>query len=218
MGSIDLDPRLRKLRVAFAGLTRRRFRPVDFDELVYDRLNAAYESIHGLCRVILQGRGAEDGAGTLPMGSLLVNMDTLFEQFVAEWLRQHLPPPWRVEAQETVRLDESGGFSIRPDLVLYHGSERRLVADTKHQLAEGRPSVGHLYQILAYCRALRLRTGVLLYPDLDQPGDRLVVADGANALHADGVDLRKSWAEIEEGMRRLTERLLTLAETGAGAP
>jgi len=210
-GSTDLDQRLRKLRRAFSWLTPRRFRPADFDQFVYDRLNAPYEVIHGICRLILEGRGAEDGPGPLPMGSFLVNMDTLFQSFVAKWLARRLSPSWRVEAQGRASLDQHGRFKIFPDLLLYRGPDLRLVADTKYKLDRGKPSRGDLYQALAYCRALGLRTAVLVYPDIDQPGARLVVADGANELLADGVDLARPWAAVEQGMQQLMGRLLALA-------
>lgn len=210
-GAQGLDQRLRKLRVSFAGLTPRRFRPIDLDQFVYDRLNAHYEVIHGICRLILEARGAEDGPGTLPMGSFLVNMDALFQSFMAKWLETNLPPPWRVQAQGKESLDGRGRFRMYPDLLLYHGPTRRLVADTKYKLHRGDPSSADLYQALAYCRALKLRTAVLVYPDLDQPGKALVVADGANELRTDGVDLARPWATVEQGMQRLMGRLLELA-------
>jgi 5-methylcytosine-specific restriction enzyme subunit McrC len=210
-GASALDQRLRKLRVSFSRLTPRRFRPVDLDQFVYDRLNVPYEVIHGICRLILEARGAEDGRGALPMGSLLVNMDTLFQSFLARWLEQHLPAPWRVRAQGRASLDGHGRFRMYPDLQLYRGPTLRLVADTKYKLHHGDPSSADLYQALAYCRALRLRTAVLVYPDLEQPGAQLIVADGANELRTDGVDLARPWVAVEQGMQRLMARLLELA-------
>lgn len=207
----DLDRRLRKLRVSFRRLTPRRFRFTDFDQFVYDRLNAPYEVIHGICRLILEARGAEDGPGALPMGSFLVNMDSLFQSFMAKWLEKHLPPPWRVRAQGRESLDGHGRFKMYPDLLFHHGPTLRLVADTKYKLHRGDPSSADLYQALAYCRALSLRTAVLVYPDLHQPGAQLVVADGANELRTDGVDLAQPWTAVEQGMHRFMTRLLELA-------
>lgn len=210
-GAKALDQRLRKLRVSFSRLTARRFRPADFDQFVYDRLNAHYEVIHGICRLILEARGAEDAPGTLPMGSFLVNMDALFQSFMAKWLEQNLPAPWRVRAQGRESLDGLGRFKMYPDLLLYRGPTLRLVADTKYKLHRGDPASADLYQALAYCRALGLRTAVLVYPDLDEPGKQLVVADGANELRTDGVNLAGSWAAVEQGMQWLMGRLIELA-------
>lgn len=210
-GSMDLDQRLRKLRSTFSRLTPRRFRASDLDQFVYDRLNARYEIIHGICRLILDACGAEDGPGAFPMGSFLVNMNTLFESFVATWLDQNLPAPWRVRAQGRHPLDRHGRIEIRPDLLLYCGRELRLVADTKYKICHGGASSDDLYQALAYCRALRIPAAVLLYPDLDDRHLQLVVADGANELLTDGVNLARPWAAIEQGMQRLMARLLEVA-------
>lgn len=214
MGLEALDQRLRKLRVSFSRLTTRRFRPADLDQFVYDRLNVHYEVIHGICRLILEARGAEDGPGALPMGSFLVNMDTLFQSFMAKWLEEHLPPPWRVRAQGRESLDRHGRFRMYPDLLLHHGPTLRLVADTKYKLHRGEPLSADLYQALAYCRALSLRAAVLVYPDLDQPGKHLVVADGANEIRTDGVDLARPWTAVEKGMQQLMRRLLEVAAVG----
>lgn len=210
-GSLELDQRVRRASAAFSGLTPRRFRPSDLDEFVYDRLNAHYEAIHGICRLILQARGAEDGPGALPMGSFLVNMNTLFQEFVATWLDRNLPMPWRVRAQGGQTLDRQGWIKIIPDLLLYRDRELRLVADTKYKLCRGEASSEDLYQALAYCRALRVRGAVLLYPDVDDRHLHLVVVDGANELLTDGVDLARPWPAVEEGMQRLMARLLELA-------
>ncbi|MCA9705457.1 MAG: hypothetical protein KDK70_06405 [Myxococcales bacterium] len=211
-GSPQLDQRVRRSKVAFARLTPRRFRPSDLEQFTYDRLNAHYEVIHGICRLILQARGAEDAPGALPMGSFLVNMNTLFQEFVATWFERNLPAPWRMRAQGAHSLDRQGWIKIFPDLLLYHDRELRLVADTKYKLCRGEASSGDLYQALAYCRALRVRGAVLLYPDVDDRHLHLVIADGANELLTDGVDLARPWAEVEEAMRRLMERLLELAK------
>ena len=40
---------------------------------------------------------------------------------------------------------------------------------------------------------------------------QLVVADGANELRTDGVDLGHPWDVVEQGMQRLMGRLLELA-------
>ncbi len=212
-GSQDLDRPLRRLRPAFSHVSAKRFGGRDLDGFVYDRLNAHYEPIHGLCRIILEGRGAEDDQGALPMGSFLVNMNVLFEKFVETWLERHLPRPWQIRGQKRTPFDKRSVLRMFPDLLLYHDDDLRLVADTKYKLCAGVPSNEDAYQMLAYCRALKLRNGVLLYPDLTEPHSRLVVADAENELITDGIDLREPWPEVEQQMGRLMTRLLQL-----GAP
>lgn len=49
----------------------------------------------------------------------LINMADLFEKFVAEWLRAHLPEDFRLKTQEHVHIDEATGLFLKPDLTLY---------------------------------------------------------------------------------------------------
>jgi 5-methylcytosine-specific restriction enzyme subunit McrC len=211
VGRPNLDGRLRRLRAVFSVVSHRPFRGADFETFVYDRLTAHYAPIHGLCRLILEALGAEDDRGAHPMGSFLVKMDSLFERFTAAWLAARITPPWSVATQDRTPLDLTAHVTMRPDLVLYHRGRARLVADTKYKLAAGDPNRSDLYQALAYCRALRVRRAVLLYPDLSGPVTSLVTRDRENELHIDGVDLRAPWPIVEANMAALTERLLQLA-------
>lgn len=210
-----LDRRLRRLRGSFDQFSRRRFRPNDFDAFTYDRLTARYRPIHRLCRLILEAVGADDHHGAHAMGSFVVDMNVLFERFVARWIDAHLPRGWTLSAQHPVQLDQAGAKRLRADLVLLRGDERRLVADTKFRVAGGKPKDDEIYQVLAYARALRLHHAVLLYPDLDRttasPSPPLTIRDGANTIHTDGIALTRPWPEVEEALGQLLRRLLTLA-------
>lgn len=214
VGEPGLDRRLRRLRGSFAPFSRRRFRPSEFDAFTYDRLTAHYRPIHRLCRLILEAMGADDDHGAHAMGSFVVDMNALFERFMARWLAAHLPRGWTLSAQYPVQLDQAGAKRLRADLVLLRGDERRLVADTKFRLAAGKPKDDELYQVLAYARALRLRHAVLLYPDLDRstatPSPPLTIRDGANTIHTDGISLARPWPEVEQALVELLERLLVL--------
>ena len=210
-GEPGLDRRLRRLRSAFTSATLKTVRASELSDVTYDRLTRHYEPIHALCRLILDALGAEiDGA--LPMGSFLVDMNRLFERFVAAWLSEHLPPPWSLATQLHTPLDRAGRIRLAPDLVLQHRDRVAVVADTKYKLAGGVPDPHDLYQALAYCRALRIPNAVLVYPDLRAPARPIVVRDGENVLHVDGIELDREWSDVEEQMSGLLHRLLALGE------
>lgn len=210
LGEPAIDARLARLRAAFAYVSRRPFRISELEALHYDRLNQHYQPIHALCRLILAALGADDEAGGHPMGSFLVNMDDLFERFVAAWLGRKLPAPFRLEAQRATSLDRSGALGLRPDLVLADRAGARVVADTKYKLGSGRPSSGDAYQALAYCRALGVRTACLIYPE--RRASRWVVRDGENEIAAEGIEIDKPWGKVEEGMRALMQSLIGSAK------
>ncbi len=205
-----LAARLRRLRVAFAHLGTRHFVSSDFDRFEYDRLTEHYRSIHALCRILLDARGGEDVHGELSVGSLLVDMNLVFERFVAAWLAANLPDPWRVTTQAGRSLDVGGKLSIIPDLLLTRGAELQVVADTKYKAgSRGTPENTDAYQALAYCRALGVRSCVLIYPD-HVPRLRFVVTDGKNEILTKGVTLDGSVPEIEASMQRLCDGLIDL--------
>jgi 5-methylcytosine-specific restriction enzyme subunit McrC len=159
----------RIVRTAFRSLqgevTLRPCRPLECVGRVYNRLNIDYEVLHSLCRFFLEQSGPGYREGEWRMIPFLVNMARLYELFVAEWLKQHLPERYRLSAQEEVVLQASGEASINIDLVLYDRERGEPVAvlDTKYKLPDA-PAPGDLHQIVAYATARGCRQGALIYP------------------------------------------------------
>ena len=58
---------------------------------LYNRLNGDYEVLHGLCRFFLEQSGPMHSSGDHMTFPFLIDMAHLYELFVAEWLREHLP-------------------------------------------------------------------------------------------------------------------------------
>lgn len=215
-GATDLDLRLRRLRRTFAIASRRTFRGTDLDRFTYDRLTLAYRPAHRLCRILLDGLGADDERGSDPLGSFVVDMNILFERFVAMWLTQHLPGDWELSRQHPVILDRAGSKRLAADIVLVRDRVPYVVADTKYRMSGGVPKDNELYQVLAYSRALEIRHAVLLYPDIAEARRPVVIRDGQNTIHVDGIDLARPWAEVERAMHALSERLVGIGSAAAG--
>ncbi|MGO8684204.1 MAG: McrC family protein, partial [Thermoleophilia bacterium] len=92
---------------------------------LYNRLNDDYEPLHGLCRFFLEHSGPHLDTGDRAMLPFLIDMNRLFELFVAEWLRDHLPKTHGIKAQEHVEITSAGGLEFVVDLVLYDAAENR---------------------------------------------------------------------------------------------
>lgn len=204
--------RLQRLRHLLQELSLVRFRPSDIEAFSYDRLNEHYRPVHALCRLILEARGVELEQGSMSTGSLLVDMNRLFEAFLARWLQAHLRAPWSLRSQWQSTLDQGQQVAIRPDLVLLREGRPVLVADTKYKVDKVRPSREDAYQALAYCRGLGVRQCVLIYPDLGRDGSRVTVRDGENAIGVAGIPLGRSWAEVLEAMEGLARELVRSGE------
>ncbi len=229
-----LRHRLRRLRKEFSFAALRHFSPTDIGAFEYDRLSTHYEPIHVLCRILLECRGLDQPSGSYPLGTYLVDMNLLFERFIAAWFRENLPSPWSLRAQEPKHLDLGNRVRMRLDLCLEKHDEICLVADTKYKrthdevedaddvitVLDGpasrvRVAPNDLYQVLAYCRALEIWSGVLLYPDWVGPPVRFRIRDDANEIVADGVDLGMPPEDVELAMGGLMRRLLSAGARAA---
>jgi 5-methylcytosine-specific restriction enzyme subunit McrC len=131
----------------------------------YDRLNADYAVLHALCRFFLEGMGPSHDKGVHLMVPFLVDMERLFELFVAQWLRRHLPTHIKLQEQQRVPLSGNGNLSFNIDLVLSDRASSRVltVLDTKYKRSS-QPSAEDVAQVVAYAQAQGCQEAVLVYP------------------------------------------------------
>lgn len=184
-------------------------RSVDMNRFTYSRQNDHYQPIHRFCRLFLDGFSLSEHAGESPFDGFLMDMNVLFERFIALKLRHHLErvsPAWRLAAQSTYPLDEHNSLRIQPDLLLDHAGTRTLVADTKYKLNPR--NISDFYQIITYCTVLGLNRGMLIYPrhekDLEQS---LVVRRSGTVIEEVSVDLRESRESIENAIGAIARKI-----------
>ncbi len=133
-------------------------------QLSYNRLNRNYEPLHALCRFILDHASPALASGDDAMLPFLIDMNRLYERFVTAWLKQQLPPPWRVEAQEVVRKGAGGQLHFQIDLTIYDGDNRpHMVLDIKYK-NDVRPQQSDIQQIIAYAQVKECAQAALIYP------------------------------------------------------
>ena len=131
----------------------------------YDRLNHDYAPMHALCGFFLDHSGPSHELGDRTMLPFLVNMEVLFERFVAVWFQRHLPDGLSVRAQENVQISEEGSVHFRIDLVLYDEVHDTVLAvlDTKYKLPKTISSAD-IAQVVAYAEAKGCHEAMLVYP------------------------------------------------------
>lgn len=157
----------------------------DLDHIHLDRLDRHYDQILGLCRLLLESSTLDFGSGRITQLAFVFDMNRLFEEFVAEFLKRH-----------TGKIDLGGGkrlstvsyqyrlgklfgeFEMKPDLVLTDGDGESFIVDTKYKTLDPEKRRGGLtqadiYQMYAYANAGErvYKDVVLLYPAVsrDQP-------------------------------------------------
>jgi 5-methylcytosine-specific restriction enzyme subunit McrC len=137
---------------------------------LYHRLNEDYRPLHALCRFFLEHSGPGQPVGRHKMVPFLINMEQLYELFVAEWLKPRLPAPLSLKVQEHTGTEAVSAFI---DLVVYNmaGGQAEYILDTKYK-TPAKPANADIYQVVAYAEAKNCREAILIYPaPLPQPLD-----------------------------------------------
>ena len=135
----------------------------------YNRLNRDYEPIHALCRFFLDNIGPVHESGERPVPGFLINMATLFERFVAEWIRsapELAAHGLRLAYQDRVVLHDSSRLTFIFDILLKDTGtgETRYVIDTKYKVPE-KPANEDVFQVISYAAQQECTEAILIYPE-----------------------------------------------------
>ncbi|MEU0739014.1 restriction endonuclease [Streptomyces sp. NPDC006134] len=177
------------------------------------RLNARYHHALRLARAVLDGISAEHAPGGLRIDGFLFDMNKLFEDFVSAALREALQAMGSghtVRLQAPHHLDEAATIRMKPDFVLYgpDGSPCAVVdAKYKAEKRGGYPDAD-LYQMLAYCTALGLREGHLVYAKGNAPHAAHRVRHAGIIIHQHALDLDQDPAGLLMEVEELAQQLM----------
>jgi 5-methylcytosine-specific restriction enzyme subunit McrC len=165
MGSERTLPTVRQAYRALQGLTTPQpFGPQACLGRTYHRLNEDYRPLHALCYFFLDQSGPTHSVGERRMLPFLIDMARLYELFVAEWLKTHLPAHLGLRIQEPVALSQASALQFRIDLSLYEltSGKTRWVLDTKYKTAE--LATTDIAQVVTYAKIKECRQAILIYP------------------------------------------------------
>lgn len=156
--------RLAAVRAALAGVTIPE-RGVSLPSWRPNRLNQRYHAVLRLAEVIWQATSPEHMPGSLLAHGFLFNLEKIFEDFLIVALSEELQARHGgVPRGYPCYLDEAAAVEMRPDLVWQVNGQPVAVVDAKYK--QEKPSgypYADLYQVLAYCTALCLPRGHLVY-------------------------------------------------------
>ena len=176
---------------------------------VFNRLNTHYRPVERLARMVLQGSSLLDLVGDAEAGAFLVNMNTVFEEFVEARLTEYLLGNLQVEGQRTRWLD-SGHRVVQlvPDLIFRRAGRPLFVGDTKYKLLadEEKGRNPDYYQLLAYTTALNVPEGLLVYcHDDGTPPHSIVVEHVGTRLFVRGIRLDGTPPDVDAQLRTLAD-------------
>ncbi len=171
------------------------------------RLNARYHVSLGLAEIALRATSLDLGPGPRASTGFMIDMARLFEDFVTAALRHALAPlGGRTRGQERVSMDTAGVVQLRPDVVWYpqQSDAPAAVFDAKYKTQDGSsfPNAD-LYQMLAYCTALQLSEGHLVYAQGEAPRASHVIRHAGITIHQHALDLAVSPARMLAGIDRI---------------
>jgi 5-methylcytosine-specific restriction enzyme subunit McrC len=212
------NPSLRRRVVtalgALEGVTDVAYSARSVPDVRLTRINRHYMGALALARALIASTSVDLDHGTTRTPAFVVDMDKVFEDFLARSLEDALATSgcrWKQGAAR--RLDVAGRVTIKPDLSLWKGRRCIFVGDAKYkQTAQGENA--DLYQMLAYCKALGLNAGLLVYAVTDEEViEHEILRDGTRIV-VRSLDLRGTDEDI---MRRIDELAAVIDEMAANA-
>ena len=183
------------------------------------RLNARYAPALALAELVLAGRSFEQRTGEVRVTGFLLNMASLFEDFVTTALGAALTPHGgRPSLQHRMHLDVDERVRIRPDFVWLRDGRPCIVADAKYKAESpaGFPQAD-LYQLLAYCTVLRLPVGHLVYARGNESAAEHVVQGAGTRIVSHALELDAAPAAVLADVGRIAERMLDGARLASRA-
>ena len=178
------------------------------------RLNERYGPSLRLAELILHSSSIDAPKGRLAATAFVFDMNKVFEDFVSVALREAMQQfGGEVRAQWSGWLDHQRQLGIRPDITWWSGDSCRAVVDAKYKAlqVQGMPNAD-AYQMLAYCTALRLPRGFLVYAD--DGGDM----SRSHAVRNGGCVIEIETLDVESGPEQLLKQVDALAHEVASAP
>lgn len=155
------------------------------------RLNQRFQLALWLAELIIRQTSLEHPAGTVEADGFIVDMAKVFEDFVSKSLGVALESlDGKCVQQRRVWLDEASIVPVQPDLTWLCGGEPVAVIDAKYKAEKpsGFPNAD-VYQLLAYCTALDLPCGHLVYAKGNDAETSAVIRNARIAICCHTLDL-----------------------------
>lgn len=179
------------------------------------RLNAQLHRLLRLADIVLDHAAVEHRVGEVQVTGFVVPMEKLFEDLVAQLLREHIVDA-TVTTQRTYQLGISGQLNIRPDLVFLRAGTEIAVADTKYKILNEKKKLRNedAYQLVTYCTRLGLDMGHLIYAVGVDDGDDDIplehdIQQSEVRLRVHRIDLKRDVDQLERDVAAVGAAILS---------
>ena len=188
-------------------------------EVRYTRLNGHYRPAVELARLIIDNSSLELHHGDIAGASFLLDMNRVFEQFLFVALREELglsASEWR---KGNLTLDEGDAIKLEPDLSWWTGGRCRFVGDAKYKrLDVAGFRHADMYQMLAYCTASGLASGLLIYAEGEAAAGVHRIRNAGKTIEVASLDLAGTPDMTLAGVRRIAGRVQSMAKIETEVP
>lgn len=164
------------------------------------RHNRRYQPTLRVAEIVLENQSAVSKVGTASLASFVINMDSVFENFVVAAIREAFQGVGTTTGRHVVHLADDHRVRMQPDVVHLRDSRPVAVFDAKYKLGKssGKYSNPDIYQMLAYCTGLQLQQGWLIYAVGQAEKSAVRVTNGGIEIHQYAIDLRLHPTEVLE--------------------
>ena len=192
------------------------------DRIHISRLNRRFENLLALSKLFLSNQTLVAKSGKHHTHTILIDMNVLFEEFIATALRRGLAnSKYGVVTQgprnKFVRnvQDERGVFVTKPDISILNGKNVIRIADTKYKIlleddAKYGVSQTDLYQMFAYSRRYLTNDITLIYPKTNNVEPHTLELPDETRVYVRSIDLgRNIRREIKDIEREVVSVFLS---------
>ncbi|GID96602.1 McrBC 5-methylcytosine restriction system component [Amorphoplanes digitatis] len=174
-------------------------------ETAANRLNARYRPALRLARLVLARHGTEHHAGATRAAGFTFDLNTVYEDWLTAVLRAAVTARHggTVVAQHPMNLDDTALVDMYPDITWWRHDACAGVVDAKYKRAGGNAD---LYQMLAYCTALGLAEGHLVYATGAPRREYRLVGSGVRVV-THGLNLAAPLPEVKSQVEAIADRL-----------
>jgi len=205
-----------------------RVTPKDADPSQLTRLTERYRPLLNLARIFLDGGALQMTSGDLSTFAFVFDMNLLFENFLASFIRRHaahiLPesflryeflPQSHGARRYLARREDRNVFQTIPDIAFRDGDAFNLLIDTKYKLLDDKErnlgvSQSDFYQMHAYAHRYNCDRVILLYPSKSAYGEHVnacfKLEDCQKVIEATSVNISVDLSSTE-GRARLIAQL-----------
>jgi 5-methylcytosine-specific restriction enzyme subunit McrC len=193
----------------------------------FTHLTAHWAPAYWLATLLLSFRSLRDEEGRMIGRAFTVQMDRVFERFVEIVVSAELSEAgFEVSAQMPVALTDQArvvdtneplqGVRMRPDLVIQKNGRTVAVADVKYKRTDdiGDFRQPDIYQLFAYCSALGVPRGLLIYGDKQPHTTQRAALPGLGGhidIDAVGIDLSRPWRSLLDQAKSAARALGAIA-------